>query len=197
MNSPQKVEGLRDNKVAPHLPVKGMKNLVPAKVDRKKSSKTKVMNGYDESLLKDNDGNEMCFQEVRGMVWMKRRNKRREAERLAQEEQDGRGALGYGELQASADDIVTELRRNPNAARRGGAGRRATISTITPNLRPLHDGFSSDGSAGTGQKNAGNEESAWSDERSLSQVREKEQSTVKSTATKMLTFDDPTLNQRR
>ena len=190
LDSPKKAAVSREQKSAPKQPVKGMKNLMPAKVTRKKSSKAEVVSGYDESLLKGDDGNEACFQEARGMAWLQRRNKRRESERLALEEQERRAALCQRELQTSADDIVTELRRNPNAARRGGGGgRRATISTITPNLRPLHDGFSSGGSSG-GQS-AAEESSVWSDNGPPSTgFGKKNSQPVKSTATKMLTFGD-------
>ena len=91
------------------------------KINRKKSSSANVVNGFDQTLIKDSDGNEMCFEEHRGLRWQAKRKeldlqRRRQAELAAEERKKA-----LATLQTSADDIVTEMRRKPFGENTRGA----------------------------------------------------------------------------
>ena len=106
------------------------------KITRKKSSSANVINGFDKTLMKDSNGNEMCFEEHRGLRWQAKRKeldleRKRQAELAAEERKKALAAL-----QTSADDIVTEMRRKPFGTKKHA--RRATLCTITPNLQGLY-----------------------------------------------------------
>ena len=118
-----------------------------------------MINGFDQNCIKDSNGNEMCFEEHRGLRWQAKRKeleleRRRQAELAAEERKKA-----LATLQTSADDIVTEMRRKPFGTKKHA--RRATLCTITPNLQGLYQ---------DNEEDKGNESSAmWSSDKRLLQ----------------------------
>lgn len=187
--------------------VQGMKNLVPAKITKRDSSKNKIVMGFQESLLTDATGNEMCFQEVRANVWREKMKKKREEE----ERKATASRAVQRSLQTSADDMVTEMRRKPDMAKKR-MGRRATLSTITPQIQQLYleaedDGDDSNDWTGVSEEapssanvlktKMGGTSAKSTASKVLSFANFTEEKVVASTASKVLQFDDDSVGDLR
>ena len=155
------------------------------KIKRKKSSNANVINGFNQALVGDNNGNEMCFEEHRGLRWQAKRReldaeRRRQVELAAEERKKA-----LSTLQTSADDIVTEMRRKPFGTKKHA--RRATLCTITPNLQGLYQD--------NGEDNGDESSAIWSsDKKAVTNIDEIANSgfgaaKARSTARKILKFD--------